>query len=158
MLVAILVVQRCSLTNTTLMCCRKTVAILDECSSSPSKCGKHIICITDGCRLELMSDQELSGHMLQPASTRSLFPCLRSRLFVPFIVWARSPRILMLDSADSAWLYRSSSRTCPGPSRLQASEAADRGKHTYPDSGLLQIAEIRFTRRLSDLPVSASGA
>ena len=91
-LVAILEVQRCSLTNTTLICCRKVVAILDDCSSSPSKCGKHIIYITDGCRLELMSDQELGGRMLQPASTHYLFPCLRIWLFVPFIVWAQSPR------------------------------------------------------------------
>ena len=35
--------------------------------------------------------------------------------------------------------FRNSSRTCPGSSRPRASEAADRGKHGYPDSGLLQI-------------------
>ena len=41
--------------------------------------------------------------------------------------------------------FRSSSRTCPESSRPRASEAADRDKHAYPDSRLLQIAEIRFT-------------
>ena len=37
--------------------------------------------------------------------------------------------------------FRKSSRTCPGSSRPRASKEADRGKHAYPESGLLQIAE-----------------